>query len=166
MVSSRWQKQDYRIGKVGLGITVGIATLLELAVSILRLGSRSGLIALLVLAVGVTVVGIINKRYAKPMVRILKFEYEEMLRYFRILFKENHIRFFPRREEFSFLYAFPGWELSMTVEHYSVQDMHMGKLQSFSKVTLNNINETNQTFADKLANLIDEMENQRASNEK
>lgn len=165
MHSSHWQKLNFHIREVGLSITVGLAILLALLTSMLRLVERSELIAVLVLVVGSAISIIVSDRYAKSKVRTLKYEYEEIERDFRFLFKAKHIPFNRRREECGYRYDFPGHGLNMTIEHYEVPDVHLQIMQSFTQVKLNEIDDENQAMADRLAMAIDEMVNQRKLHE-
>ena len=142
-----------------MGITMGIAILLTFLTA--SLGLRlSVLIVGIVVVVGMTVSIIIGNRYAKSMVRILRFEYEEIERDFRLLFKDNHIQFHQRTEEDGYRYDFRGHRLSMTIEDYQIPDSGEGQTTWFlpaPQVTLSELNPKNQAFAERLAGLIDEM---------
>ena len=104
---------------------------------------------------------IFKNRYANSMVRILKFDYEEIERDFRIVFKKNNIRFYRKSEEDVYCYEFPGRSLSMTVQPYWLSsDIN---LQPVTKVTLRVLNAKNKAFAEMLADSIDELADQRAN---
>lgn len=147
-----------------MGITLGIATLLAFLASLLGLGRQGILIVVLIVVVGMTVSITIGNRYARSMVRILKFEHEEIERDFRVLFKDNHIQFHRRTEEVGYRYNFYGHRLSMTIEPYQlVSTGEEGQMTWFlpaTRVTLGELNTKNQAFAGSLADLIDEMADQ------
>jgi hypothetical protein len=106
---------------------------------------------------------ILKNRFANTMVRVLKFDYEELERDFRIVFKNNYIRFYGRSEEDAYRYEFPGYSFIMTVQpHWLSYD----NVQPATKVTLGVLTEKNLAFAGKLAVAIDEMADQRADGEK
>ena len=167
MVPSRWQKHDFYIRNVGMGITLGIALLLAFLTSLLGLGRPGILVVGIVAVVGMMVSITIGNRYARSMVRILKFEYEEIERDFRILFKDNHIQFHRKTEEDVYRYNFLGHRLSMTIEPYQILNpVEEGQTTWFlaaTQVTLSELNTKNQAFAEKLADLIDEMAEQLAN---
>ncbi|KAA3662946.1 MAG: hypothetical protein DWQ04_12020 [Chloroflexi bacterium] len=104
---------------------------------------------------------ILKNRFANSMVRILKFNFEELERDFRIVFKNKNIRFYRKSEEEAYRYEFPGRRLSMNVQPYWLSP---DSKQSATKVTLRLLNAKNKEFAEMLADSIDEMVNQRASN--
>jgi hypothetical protein len=107
---------------------------------------------------------ILKNRFANSMVRILKFDYEELERDFRIVFKNKYIRFYRRSEEDAYRYEFPGHRLSMTVQPYWLfSDMNP---QPATLVTLRLLNAKNKAFAEMLADSIDEMADQRANGRK
>jgi hypothetical protein len=120
MAPSSWQKQDFYIRNVGIGITLGIALFLAFLTSLLGLGRLSVPIVGVVVLVGMTASVIIGSRYARAMVRILKFDCEEIERDFRLLFKDNFIQFHRRDEEEGYRYDLLGHGLTMTVEPYQI----------------------------------------------
>lgn len=167
MVPSSWQKHNFYIRNVGIGITLGIALLLAFLTSLLGLGRLSVIIVGIVAIVGMTVSITMGNRYARSMVRILKFDYEEIERDFRILLKDNYIQFNRKTIEDVYRYDFPGHRLSMTVEHYQILNTGKEEQKTWflpaTQVTLSELNSKNQAFAERLADLIDEMASQLAN---
>lgn len=96
---------------------------------------------------------IFKDRYGNAMVRILKFDYEEIERDFRIVFKNQNIRFYRKFEEDGYCYEFPGHNLTMTAKPYWLS----GDIPPCTKVTLYAVNAKNEAFAEILATSIDEM---------
>lgn len=164
MVSSRWQKHDLFIRNVGLGVTFCAAILLALLASLQGEGQGVEMVGMAVAVLGIWLSLAVGKRYAKSMIRVLKFDYEEIERDFRLLFKENNIRFSRKMEASIYRYDFFGHSLSMTVEPYGLMNLGLGDGKSMilpaTQITLGKLDAKNQAFADKLANLIDEMANQ------
>jgi hypothetical protein len=105
---------------------------------------------------------IFKNRFANSMVRILKFDYEEIERDFRIVFKNKNIRFYRRSEEDAYRYEFPGHSLSMTAQPYWLSP---DREQPATRLTLYVLNAKNEAFAEMLADSIDEMADRRANNE-
>lgn len=161
MAPENWQKQDFYLRNVGSAITLGVALFLAFLTSLLGLGRLSVPIVGVVLLVGMSASVIIGSRYGRTMVRILKFEPEEIERDFRLLFKDNFIQFHRREEEEGYRYDLLGHGLSMTIEPYEIASTgEEGRPTWFlpgTRVTLSELNTRNQAFAEKLAGLIDEM---------
>lgn len=163
MVSSRWQKQHIHFQRIVWGVSAVISILLIILLLSLGFGVEvAGVFFLVVFAImRVSLAFIFKNRYANSMVRILKFDYEEIERDFRIMFKNKNIRFYRRSEEDAYRYEFPGRRLSMTVQPYWMSiDMNQ---QPVTKVTLLELNAKNEEFAEMLAESIDEMADQRAN---
>lgn len=163
MASSRWQKQHIHFQRAVWAVSAAISLLLIiLMVSLGYTIEVAGVYFLVVFAVTrVSLAFIFKNRYANSMVRILKFDYEELERDFRIVFKEQSIRFFRRFEEDAYRYEFPGRNLSMTVQPYWLpSDMNP---KGVTKLTLRVLNAENTAFAEMLAEAIDEMAEKRAS---
>jgi len=164
MVSSRWQKQHIHFQRIVWAASAVISILLIILLLSLGLGIEvAGVFFLVVFAImRISLAFIFKNRYANSMVRILKFDYEEIERDFRTVFKNKYIRFRRRSEEDSYCYEFPGRSLSMTVQPYWLSsDMNQ---QPVTKVTLHELTAKNEEFAEMLAESIDEMVNQRANN--
>jgi hypothetical protein len=101
-----------------------------------------------------------KNRYANMMVRTLKFDPEEIEYDLRKVFKNNHIRFYRKSEDDGYGFDFPGRNLSMTVQpKWLSHDSN----KPVARVTLQVLNAKNKAFAEKLAESIDEMANQRAN---
>jgi hypothetical protein len=120
------------------------------------IASTIGLIAGFVLAF------LILKHQANSMIRVLKFGYQEIERDFRILFKNNNIHFNRKTEEEAYHYNFPGQSnLGMTIQPYALMNLGVGDqkemILSATKITLGDLDTENKAFAEKLADLIDEM---------
>ncbi len=163
MGSSRWQKQHIYFRSIVWAVSAVISILL--IILLLSLGFRievAGIFFIVVFAImRISLAFIFKNRYANSMVRILKFDYEEIERDFRIVFKKKNIRFYRKFEEDAYCYEFPGRSLSMTVQPYWLSsDMN---LQPVTKVTLRVLNAKNKAFAEMLADSIDEMADQRAN---
>ncbi|MFN2171872.1 MAG: hypothetical protein ACK2U0_18715 [Candidatus Promineifilaceae bacterium] len=119
MISSGWQKQNFHVRDVGFAISLISAALLAVLFSALGIGKSGILISLLVVVLGFLVTLIISNRKSKSMTRILKFDYEEIDWDFRMLFKDNFIRYIKRTEDDFYSYEFPGYHLTMTVQPYA-----------------------------------------------
>lgn len=163
MVSSRWQKQHIYFRSIVWGISAVISILLIIILLLLGFGMEvAGVFFIVVFVImRVSLAFILNNRFANSMVRILKFDYEELERDFRTVFKNKYIRFNRRSEEDAYRYEFPGHSLSMIVQPYWLSsDMDR---QPVTKVTLRILNAKNKAFAEMLADSIDEMADQRAN---
>ena len=167
MASSRWKKQNSFIRNVGFAITLVISGLLGLL--FLSLGfEKGGIISLLVGFLGFILTLTLSKRKPKSMVRILRFDYEEIERDFRLLFKDNYIRYIRKKEDDAYRYEFPGHSLSMIIQPYTIHsynyflDRQLTR-QPTIEVTLGELNAKNKEFAEMLAESIDEMADQRAN---
>ncbi len=161
MASSRWKKQNSFIRNTGFAISIVVSALLVLL--FVSLGfEKGGIISLLVAILGFILTLILSNRKPKSMIRILSFDYEEIERDFRLLFKENYIRYIRKKEDDAYRYEFPGHSLSMTIQSYTVHnynyfvDRQLTK-QPTTEVALGELNEKNKEFAEKLAESIDEM---------
>ena len=166
MVSSHWQKQHIYFRTIVWAVSAVISTLL--IILLLSLGFSievAGIFFILVFVImRVSLAFIFKNRYGNLMVRILKFDYEEIERDFRILFKNKNIRFYRKSEEDTYCYEFPGRSLNMTVQPYWLSyDMNR---QPVTKVTLHELSAKNEEFAEMLAESIDEMADQRANGRK
>ncbi|MEZ4591979.1 MAG: hypothetical protein R3D55_12685 [Chloroflexota bacterium] len=163
MAASRWQKQNIYFQPIVWASSAIISFLLILILSSLGWGievaSASFLVAFVVLRVALAFV--LKNRFTNSMVRVLKFDYEELERDFRTLFKLKFIRFYRKIEEEAYSYEFPGRDLRMTVRPYWLNsDMSQPPA---TKVTLRIVNAQNKEFAEMLADSIDEMAVQRAA---
>jgi hypothetical protein len=166
MASSHWQKQNSNIRNIVRVVALVIAILLSIlfvSLGLLGIAQTSLLFLALFMATEVILAFILKNRYANSMVRVLKFDYEEIERDFRLVFKEKHIRFYRRSEEDAYRYEFPGHSLNMTVQPHWVQ--RDPNSQPVTKVTLYELSAKNEAFAEMLAEAIDEMANQRADDE-
>ena len=164
MVSSRWQKQHIHFQRIVWAVSAVISILL--IILLLLLGFRievAGVFFIVVFAImRVSLAFIFKNRYANSMVRILKFDYEEIERDFRILFKNKNISFKRISEEDAYRYDFPWHSLSMIVQpHWLSYESE----QPATKVTLRVLNAKNKEFAEMLAEAIDEMADQLAENQ-
>ena len=160
MVSSHWQKQHIHFQRIVWGVSAAISLLLIILLLVLGFGIEvAGVFFLLIFAImRVSLAFIFKNHYANSMVRILKFDYEDyekIERDFRIMFKDKHIRFQRKSDEDSYRYEFPGRSLSMTVQPYWLS----GDKKPVTKVTLYELTEKNEVFAEMLAESIDEMAN-------
>lgn len=163
MVSSRWQKQYIYFRSIVWAVSAVISILLIILLSSFGFGIEAASIAFIVIFVitRVLLAFIFNNRYANSMVRVLKFDYKEIERDFRMVFKEKNIRFYRKFEEDAYCYEFPGRNLSMIVQPYWLSsDM---SLQPVTKVTLRILNAKNKAFAEMLADSIDEMADQQTN---
>lgn len=163
MVSSRWQKQHIYFRSIVWGVSAVLSILLIIVMLSLGFATEvAGVFFILVFAITrVLLALLLNNRYANTMVRILKFNYEEIERDFRTVFKNKYIRFHRKSEEDAYRYEFPGHNLSMTVQPYWLSaDVNP---KSVTKVTLQLLNAKNKEFAEMLAASIDEMVEQRNS---
>ncbi len=165
MVSSRWQKHN--TARYSLAFLILVVTVFAIGYPASLLGLE-GVPALIASAIGV-IVGFVAafalvKWRANAMVRVLKFDCQEIEREFRILFKDNNIQFNRKPAEDGYRYNFFGRnDLSMTIQSYSpfnrgVEDKD-GRVSSATKITLGDLNKKNEAFAEQLADLIDEMAN-------
>jgi hypothetical protein len=162
MKSSRWQKQHIHFQGIVWGISAVISILL--VILLLLLGFRmevAGVFFILIFVImRISLAFLLKNRLANSMVRILKFDYEEIERDFRIVFKENNIRFYRKSEEDAYHYEFPGHNLNMIAQPYWLSS---DIKQPVTKVTLRVLNAKNKEFAEMLADSIDEMAEQRVN---
>lgn len=165
MASSRWQKQHTHLRRIVWAVSA--AASIVLIILLVSLGFEievAGVFFILVFVIlRVSLAFIFKNRYANSMVRILKFDYEEIERDFRIVFKEKYIHFYRKLEEDAYRYEFPGRGLTMTVQpHWLTNDMSTPPV---TKVTLHKLTDKNEAFAEMLAEAIDEMAEQRANSQ-
>ncbi len=161
MVTSRWQKQHIHFQRIVWGVSAVIALLLIILLLLLEFAIEVAGVFFIVVFVlmRVLLAFIFNNRFANSMVRILKFEHEEIERDFRIVFKNKNIRFHRKTEEDAYRYEFLGRSLCMTVQPYWLS--HESK-QPVTKVTLYEVTAKNKAFAEMLAEAIDEMDEERS----
>ena len=156
MVSSRWQKQHIHFQSIVWAVSAVISILL--IILLLLLGFRievASVFFIVVFAImRISLAFIFKNRFANSMVRILNFNYEEIERDFRIVFKNKNIRFYRRSEEDAYRYEFPGHNLSMTAQPYWLSP---DGEKPVTKVTLHELTTKNEAFAEMLADSIDEM---------
>ena len=159
MGSSRWQKQNIYFQHIvwGASAILSILLFIILLLSGLRIETAGILFIIIFVTMRVLLAFILKNRFANSMVRILKFDYEEIERDFRIVFKDKNIRFQRKSEEDAYRYEFPGHRLSMTVQPYWVS---FDREQPATKVTLKIMTAKNEAFAEMLADSIDEMAEQ------
>jgi hypothetical protein len=160
--SSHWQKQNIHFQRNIWGISAGISLLPIIILLVLGFGIEvAGVFFLITFVIlRIALAFIFKNRYANSMVRVLKFDYEELERDFRIVFKNSNIRFNRKLEEEAYHYEFPGHRLIMNVEPYW---LHMDNQQAATLVTLRVLTTENEAFADMLAEAIDDMVEQRAN---
>lgn len=169
MISSRWEKQN--TAQVQIAYVIFLGTILFFMFPYLYFdleGWFAFTISLIALTAGLSLAFFLLRHRANAMVRVIKFDYMEVERDFRILFKENNIQFNRKTKEDGFQYDFFGHKgLSMTLELYELLNLEgngpQRVLQPATKITLAKLNDTNQTFVERLTNLIDEMMNQRSN---
>lgn len=164
MVSSRWQKQHIYFQPIVWAISAVLSLLLIILLLSLGYGiEMASVFFIVVFAITrISLAFILKNRFANSMVRILKFDYGEIERDFRTVFKNKYIRFYRKSEEDAYLYEFPGHSLNMTVQPYWLSlDMN----QPATKVTLHILNANNKEFAEMLADSIDEMADQRVNDQ-
>ena len=164
MASSRWQKQNKHIQNIIRIIALVISILLSILFLLLELLDivYLSLIFLTVFTITeVTWLFIIKNHFADSLVRVLKFDYEELDFDFRMLFKNNQIRFYRELKEDSYQYEFPGHSLFMTAQlHWISRDQ---LIPAATKITLHTVTAKNEAFAQTLADAIDEMAIERAN---
>ena len=163
MGASRWQKQHIYFQSI-IWVASAVISLL-LIIILVSLGfeiETAGVFFILVFVLlRVLLAFIFKNRFANSMVRILKMDYEEIERDFRMLFKNKSIRFYRKLGDDAYSYEFPGRNLNMTVQpHWLSIDMNQ---RPATKVTLRLLNEKNKEFAEMLANSIDQMVDQQAN---
>jgi len=164
MASSHWQKQNTNMRNIVRVIALVIAILLSLifvSFEVLKITAASLIFLAIFMITEVTLAFAFKNRYANSMVRVLKLDYEEIERDFRIVFKDNHIRFYRQSEEDAYSYEFPGHSLNMTVQPHWIQRDPTS--QPVTKVTLHELTAKNEAFAEMLAESIDEMAIQPAN---
>lgn len=162
MKASRWQKQNIYFQPIVWAVSAVISFVLIIVLFSLGWGievaSASFLGTFVILRVLLAFV--LKNRFTNSMVRVLKFDYEELEREFRIVFKNKFIRFQRKSEDDAYFYEFPGRNLSMAVRPYWVNsDMSQPPA---TKVTLRILTAKNREFAEMLADSIDEMADQMA----
>ena len=161
MVSSRWQKQNMNLWKIVWAAAAIISFLLFMLLFLLgwRMEAAGVIFIAVFFGLRILLAFLLKNRFANSMVRILKFNYEELERDFRTVFKNKYIRFIRRSEEDAYHYEFPGHHLNMTVKPYWLS----GDIQSVTLVTQHGLTAKNQAFAEMFAEAIDEMAEQRAN---
>ncbi len=162
MGAARWQKQNLNFQKAVWGVSAVIAILVVILMVLLGYSIEvAGVFFLVIFAVlRISLAFIFKNRFANSMVRVLKFEYEEIERDFRFVFKDKNILFYRKSEDETYYYEFPGRGLRMTVEPYwPTLDMNAPPV---TKVTLYEMTAKNKEFAEMLAGAIDEMAEHRA----
>ncbi len=165
MVSSRWEKQNSSMFNIAFLIVLVSIMAIGFPAALFGLEGEAAVVASAIgLIVGFVVAFVLLKHQANSMVRVLKFNYKEIERFFRILFKDNNIQFNRKTEEDAYRYNFPGRnELSMTIQPYFLLNLgYKGQDESMlpaTKITLGELSTENEVFAEKLADLIDEMAN-------
>lgn len=163
MEASLWQKQHVHFRRNVWGASLAISMLLLILLLALGMGiaEAGGVIFVVFILLRVALAFLFNNRYANVMVRVLKFDYEEIERDFRMVFKNKSIRYYRKSEDDAYCYEFPGRNLSMTVQpHWLSFESHR---QPVTKVTLRVVNAQNRAFAEMLAAAIDEMTVRRAA---
>ena len=159
MKSSRWQKQHIYFRNIVWASSAVLSILLLILLLSLGFGIEvAGILFICVFFIArISLAFILKNRFANSMVRILKFDYEEIERDFRMMFDKKYIRFYRKSEEDAYRYEFPGHSLSMTIRPYWLS---MDMKQPATLVTLYELTAKNEEFAEMLAESIDEMANQ------
>ncbi|MCA9919334.1 MAG: hypothetical protein KC445_15350 [Anaerolineales bacterium] len=157
MVASHWQRQNIYFKQIVWGVSIGLS--LVLLIIFLLLGFEATVAGeffiIFFFATRILLAFILKNRYANSMVRILKFNYEELEREFRLVFKDKVIRYHRKMDEDTYSYEFPGHNLRMIVEPYW---LFMDQSQkSATKVTLRELNANNEAFGNMVADSINEM---------
>lgn len=166
MLSSRWQKQNRNLQNIVRVISAAVAILLSLlllSLGLLDITEMSLLFLAFFLIAEVAWAFALKNRFVDSMVRLLKFNYEEIERDFRKVFKDKFVRFYRRTEEDAYSYEFPGHSLIMTVQPHWIDRNET--TPPVTKVTLHKLTAKNEEFAEMLAESIDEMADQRANTE-
>jgi len=163
MGSSHWQKQNTHLKKVVWLVSAVISILLLILLLSLGLGieAAGALFVVAFFLLRVSLAFIYKNHFANSMVRILKFDYKEIERDFRIVFKNKYIRFYRKSTEDAYCYEFPGHNLSMIVRPYWLADY----MQPATLVTLQELNAKNEAFAEMLAEAINEVIDQRVNSQ-
>lgn len=160
MATSKWQKQHVYFQGMVWGISAAFSILVMIV--FLSLGFKmevAGVFFILTFAVlRILLALLLNNRYANSMIRVLKFDYADIERDLRMMFKNKYIRFYRKSEEELQIFEFPEHRLSMTVQPYWLS---YDSDQPATKLTLRILNAKNTAFAEMLAESIDEMVNQR-----
>lgn len=165
MVSPNWQKQNLNLRNIVRAGSLVVSLLLSIllvSLDFLTIVQTSLLFLALFMLTEIVLAFTLKHRYANSLVRVLKFDYEEIEYDFRMLFKNKQIRFEREIEDEAYRYEFPGHTLSMTVQpHWVRKDF---ATPAVTKVTLHELTAENTPFAEMLAASIDEMASQRAGN--
>lgn len=159
MVTTRWQQQNFQTRNVGLALTGAVLVVVTTLLLSNGLAWMSQWLGNLVVIVGLLLTYRRMKLNAEMMTRILRNDYEEIERDFRVIFKENHIRYYRRVEEDSYYYEFPGRSLTMRVEPYIFHNLLFVKQQNpqpAASIRLSDVTTKNVEFANFLADSIDE----------
>ena len=161
MVSSRWQKQHIHFQSIVWGVSAVISILLVILLLLLGFGIEvAGIFFIAIFVIlRISLAFIFKNHFGNSMVRVLKFDYEEIERDFRMVFKDKNIRFYRKSEEDAYYYEFPGHSLVMISQPYWLS----GDMKPVTKVTLRILTAKNKAFAEMLAESIDDMVNQRAN---
>ena len=160
MTPSRWQKQHIHFQSIVWAVSAVISILLIILLLLLGFEVEVASVFFIVVfaIMRISLAFIFKNRFANSMVRILNFNYEEIERDFRIVFKNKNIRFYRRSEEDAYRYEFPGHNLSMTAKPYWLSP---DGEKPVTKVTLHELTTKNEAFAEMLADSIDEMADRR-----
>lgn len=164
MVSSAWQKQHIHFWSIVWGVSAVFSILLIIILLSLGFGIEvAGIYFIFVFVMmRISLAFIFKNRFGNSMVRVLKFDYKEIERDFRMVFKDKNISFKRTTEEDAYCYDFPWQRLSMIVQpHWLSYDSK----KPATKVTLRVLNAKNKAFAEMLAEAIDEMANQLTKNQ-
>ncbi len=160
MVSSKWQKQNSAWFNIGYSI---------LFVSIVVMGFPAILLGLEgTAAVAATIIGLLAgfglayylvKRKTNTMVRVIKLNTQNIERDIRLLLKEHNIQFNRKQEEEAYHYHILTHDLKLTLQPYDLLNLNVTHRKNVmvpaSKLTLGELDADNESYALKLADLID-----------
>jgi len=161
MVSSRWQKQNIYFRNLGVTGTLTLSILGGFILSYFGEGKIGEILGGIILAVGIGVTFILMNRNPNKMLRVLRVDVESAEWNLRKLLRDNSIRFLRRVDDDVYHYELPGYKLSMIVKPYIWHNLNVDSqrnLQPATLLMLGDLNEKNQIFAEKLADMIDELD--------
>ena len=164
MASSRWQKQNTHIQNIVRIIAFVISILLSilfLSLKLLDIVNLSLIFLTIFMITEVSWLFILKNHFADSLVRVLKFDYEELDWDFRMLFKNNQIRFYRELKDDSYRYEFPGHSLFMTVQRHWISRDQL--IPAATKITLHKVIAKNEAFAQTLADTLDDMAKERVN---
>ena len=158
MVTTQWQQQNFQTRNTGVTITVSVSILLTGLLLLVGMAWMSQWLGIVVVVAGLVATHRRMRKNAETMTRVLRQDYEEIERDFRMIFKDHNIRYYRRMDEDAYAYEFPGRSLTMRVEPYVFHNLLLsrtGNPNPAACIHLRKVNSQNAQFAEFLAETID-----------